>query len=209
MNQWGWEEAVVCGPIQVAPHVAQRLLDDDSAYDTICIIYKEYLMKQAPAYEVDPVDGHHKRRVVLHLDTNHTMFTNFTHHFRYSVEGSDFALDAAKRKAASKAGTWLFDVLHKSGSILNLAAQAAATSATPPLVQQQQPPFQLIQEFMAHRAKTEEQMRLLAQTMSVLLDDTKTIKIQNRDILKKLDELAEGQSKSVYESLADAAFARK
>jgi len=195
----GWESSSATAPIRVPSQLVQLLFDEDHAYDTICKIYKEYMDKKAPEYEVEPVNGGENRKVELHLDTNHVIFNNFTHHFRYTTEGQHYTLEKAKKKAAIKAGQWLFDVLQLSGSVFNPAIQAM--SFVQPLQTQQ-----LLQEFMAYQAKTEEQIRLLHHNVSVLLDENQKLGRQNQYIIRKLDEIKEAQSKSAFESLADAAF---
>lgn len=204
---WEWESAPTPTPLRIPAQLAQLLFDEDQAYETIRKIYREYMGKVAPEYEIDPVEGREKRKVTLHLDTNHVIFTNFTHHFRYTTDGQDYFLDAAKKKAAVKAGQWLFDVLQQSGSVFNPATQLVPLGHpgpyTPPAQTNQ---TQLLQEFMAYRAKTEEQLRLLHQSVSVLLDENQKLGRQNQFIIRKLEEIKEAQSKSAFESLADAAF---
>lgn len=197
-------------PLRVPEPLVQLLFDEVEAYETIRKIYRDFLGQPPPEYDVDPVDGKENRKVTLHLCTNHVIFKNFTNNFRYTTEGQDYFLEAAKKKAAIKAGKWLFDVLQRSGSVFNPAVQAVhfdqpfqCASSTQP----NQTP-QLLQEFMAYRSKTEEQLRLLHQSVSVLLDENQKLVRQNQYIIKKLDEINEAQSKSAFESLADAAFSQ-
>lgn len=204
-NTMGWEWDVPLPPaatsICVPQKLAERLLDENQAYEAICKIYKEHLKNDVvPNYEIE------HRKAMLHLDTRHVVFTNFSYHFRYTAEGQDFLLEMSKRKAALKAGQWLFDVLQKSGSIYK---PAPLFQPLPPMIQPvsvNQP--ELLQEFMAHRANTEEQLRVLSQTVAVLLEENKKLVKQNHIILKKLEEIKDAQSKNAFESLADAAFAQ-
>lgn len=159
-NQWSWETPApvqAATSVQVPDELAQQLRDEDSAYDTICKVYKDHLNKTPPEYIIEPVQGRCPRRAVLHLDTNHVIFTGFTNHFRYTTEGFDYMLDEAKKKAAVKAGGWLYGVLRQSSSIGRLAN----VSFPAPPVSQTIGQVQLLQDFMAHRAKTEEHLRLL------------------------------------------------
>ena len=194
--------------VRVPRQLLVLLLNQEKVIETLEEIYRDYLKRSPPQYEKEPVDGNKKRKAQCLLDTNHKIFSGFTHHFRYTAEGEGFFLDEAKQNAAIKAGKWLHDVLEKSGSVLDVGNVYTSPScgfpSMPVPAPLQSSDAQLKQEFLSFRVRTEEQMKLLLSALAQVQAQNEKLLKQNTFIMNKLEEIHDAQSQDAFQSIANS-----